>query len=261
VVVTLAIGACVAGTGVTLAGVGRWGLSSGPQERTVSALAIDPQNPRTVYAGVYKGGAFKSTDGGASWRPVGLKDLTVSKVTLDPSNPRTVYAGTGGGVFKSVHGGEPWASIAKGIIWSGARIVDALALDPHHPQIVYAGTTDHGLFKSTNGGTSWRAAGLKSTNGGAGWRSTGPKGPFSVASLALDPSSAQTLYAGTTLDADASYRGNNGGVFRSTDGGRSWQPFNEGLTNPNVLALAIDVTGKALYAGTQGGVFGFRYGR
>jgi photosystem II stability/assembly factor-like uncharacterized protein len=68
---------------------------------TVSTLAVDPQNPRTVYAGTYGRGVFKTTDGGTSWSAVnsGLTTLSVNSLAIDPQNPNTIYAGTGGGVF------------------------------------------------------------------------------------------------------------------------------------------------------------------
>jgi len=119
------------------------------------------------------------------------------------------------------------------------RYVRALAIDPQRPTTLYAGT-DGGVYKSTDGGASWRAintTGLTNRN---------------VWALAIDPQTPTTLYAGT--------RG--GGVYKSTDGGARWQAINTGLTNLEVRALAIDPqTPTTLYAGTgsvvtgSGGVF------
>jgi photosystem II stability/assembly factor-like uncharacterized protein len=68
---------------------------------TVSTFAVDPQNPRTVYAGVGGRGVFKTTDGGTSWSAVnsGLTTLSVNSLAIDRQNPSTIYAGTAGGVF------------------------------------------------------------------------------------------------------------------------------------------------------------------
>jgi photosystem II stability/assembly factor-like uncharacterized protein len=109
--------------------------------------------------------------------------------------------------------------------------VKALAIDPSTPATLYAGTFFGGVFKSTNGGTSWTAinSGLTIT---------------SVYALAIDPSTPAMLYAGT-----------DGGVFKSTNGGTSWAAVNSGLpTNAFVYALTIDPSNPAtLYAGTVGG--------
>ena len=104
-----------------------------------------------------------------------------------------------------------------------------LAIDPQKPSTLYAGT-DHGVFKSTDGGAAWSAV-------NTGLPSTG------VDALAIDPATPSTLYAG-----------GGGGVFKSTDGGAAWSAINTGLTTPWVGALAIDpVTPSTLYAGTWGG--------
>ncbi len=73
-------------------------VNSGP---TVSTVAVDPQNPRTVYAGVGGRGVFKTTDGATSWSAVnsGLTTLSVNSLAIDSQNPSTIYAGTGGGLF------------------------------------------------------------------------------------------------------------------------------------------------------------------
>src|SRR5882724_10756771 len=82
----------------------------------VTALAIDPLTPTTLYAGT-AGGVFKSMDGGASWSAIGL--INVSALAIDPLTPTTVYAGIGtfdmgalGGVFKSTDGGASWNAVA-----------------------------------------------------------------------------------------------------------------------------------------------------
>jgi photosystem II stability/assembly factor-like uncharacterized protein len=103
-------------------------------------LALNPQRPRTVYAGTSEGAEiFKSTDGGASWRTVatGLaanQAEYVEAFAIDPLTPTTVYAGTDWGVFKSTDGGGRWRLFDKGM----GRGVSALAIDPQTPTIIYA---------------------------------------------------------------------------------------------------------------------------
>src|SRR5262245_23214816 len=85
----------------------------GPSGGNVSAVAIDPQTPNTVYAGTSSGGVFKSINGGRSWTAVnsGLTNLDVRVLAIDPHHPATLYTGTAGigRLFKSVNGGESWS--------------------------------------------------------------------------------------------------------------------------------------------------------
>src|SRR5262249_6828389 len=142
-------------------------------------------------------------------------NLNVTALVIDPSTPDTLYAGIagiGGGVYKSTNGGTSWRAVKSGL---ADRIVDTLVIDPSTPSTLYAGTNDYyypvarsGVYKSTNGGTSWTAmSGLTNI----------------VNVLTTDPSTPDTLYAGT----------NGGGVFKSTDGSR-WIAMNSGLRNSSV---------------------------
>ena len=87
-----------------------------PPGGDVRALAIDPITPRTLYAGTYGGGVFKSTDAGATWSAAntGLDSTGVTALAIDPNTPSTLYAGTGGGVFKSTDAGATWGAATPG---------------------------------------------------------------------------------------------------------------------------------------------------
>src|SRR5206468_3479505 len=118
------------------AGINEW-TSHGPGGGFITALAVDPQNPNTVYAGTIGGGVFKSANGGASWSAAnfGLTAADVRALAVDPRNPSTVYAGTNGaGVFKSTNGGASWSAANSGLT---ATDVHALAVDPQSPSTVY----------------------------------------------------------------------------------------------------------------------------
>ena len=221
-------------------GGGSWrAINAAPSN--VFAFVIDPTNPRTLYAGTFGDGAFKSTDGGDHWRAIntGLSSSYVVALAIDPTMPRTLYAGTDGGAFKSTEGGDSWQAINAGL---SSTYLHALAIDPTTPGILYAGT-DGGAFKSTDGGGSWQAinAGLSNT---------------SVQAFAIDPTTPRTLYAGTSDNGDPNRME---GVFKSTNGGNSWQAINADLSKTPVWALAIaPTTPSTLYAGTSGGVFSIR---
>jgi len=226
----LAVGTSIS-TGAS-AGVGIW-TSGGPYGGQVSALAINPLTPTTLYAGLYSGGVFKSTDAGGTWAAAntGLTNLIVYALAINPATPGTLYVGTDSdGIFKSTDSGGTWVPASTGL---PDEEVYALAIDPANPSTLYAGIgaapMGYGLYKSIDSGATWVAA---------------SSGLFDqVNALAINLSTPSTLYAGTDR-----------GVFKSTDAGGTWTKANTGLTNEDVLALAIDPAAPAtLYAGTYGG--------
>src|SRR5262249_13169214 len=135
------------------AGPNVW-TSIGPDGGAVSALAIDPQSPSTIYAATF-GGIFKSTDGGENWKALSVptSGLSFFALAVDPQNRGTVYAGTMVGVFKTTDGGASWSSPQM------AFPVNALVIDPRSPGTVFAGTAQlGGVLKTTDGGRTWSAA-------------------------------------------------------------------------------------------------------
>ena len=205
----------------------------------VTALAVDPTIPGTLYA-AFDTGIFKSTDAGNTWinPSTGLPGgPTVFALALDPRTPGTLYAGTGDGVvFKSVDGGSTWnAASTTGL--SGA-IVSSFAFDPSTPGTLFVGMGG-GVFKTIDGGDTWTATPVRDI----------------VFALARDPTSPPgTLYAGTAGGIN-SITGSGGGVLKSTDGGATWSAANTGLPDfATVTALALDprALGK-LYATSGGG--------
>ena len=129
----------VCGVSLAEAGVNVW-TSNGPEGGSISALAIDPTTPTTLYAGTQGGGVFKSTNGGASWSAVntGLVASHVFALVIDPTTPTTLYAGTDVGVFKSTNGGGSWSAVNTGL--TDFAFVSALAIDPMTATTLYAGT-------------------------------------------------------------------------------------------------------------------------
>src|SRR6185295_7455001 len=130
------------------------------------ALVIDPLRPRTMYAGGVDGGVWKTTDGGASWLPLGdlLPSLAVASLALDPSHRGVLYAGTGegfgngdavrgAGIFKSSDGGATWHQLLA-TATSDFTYVNRLAVSPHDGARVYA-ATGTGLFRSLDAGAHW----------------------------------------------------------------------------------------------------------
>jgi photosystem II stability/assembly factor-like uncharacterized protein len=191
------------------------GLEDGP----VHALAVDPADPGTVYAG-RADGIFLSHDGGAHWARVesALFDpnrgtSNIVKLAVDPRQPSTIYAGGTGPLYKSADRGATWS-----VAWTGPGSVflDALAIDPSGA--VYT------LFSHALG--SGEDAVFRSTDGGATWLPVFSR--FAIQSLAIDGRSSGRLYVGTQA----------GGVYRSDDGGGAWTAANHGLREVGFAAIA-----------------------
>jgi photosystem II stability/assembly factor-like uncharacterized protein len=119
---------------------------------SVQAVAINPQNPNTLYVGTAPdhnggGGVLKSTDGGMTWVGTGLTMSNVHALAIDPQNPSIVYAGTDGGVFKTFDGGANWSAINSGLT---ALSVSTLTINALNSITLYAGTYAGGVFEMTD---------------------------------------------------------------------------------------------------------------
>src|ERR1039457_4665903 len=154
---------------------------------SIGAVAVAPSDPNTIYVGSGEGlqrpdlstgdGMYKSTDGGSSWRHLGLRDAQqIPAILVDPRNPNRLFVAVLGhpygpnperGVFRSTDGGQTWQKVLYKDERTGA--ID-LAFDPRNPQTVYAvlwqaqqGPWENGTFSGPNSGL------FKSTDGGATW--------------------------------------------------------------------------------------------
>jgi photosystem II stability/assembly factor-like uncharacterized protein len=215
----------------SLDGGSTWSLAtSGLFATSIYSLAIDPQNPHTVYTGD-GAGLYKSTDGAVSWSATGnLPGVSVFVLAGDPHEPGTFYAGGPKGLYKSIDGGANWAQLP---VAPGGTVLAAplfpLAVDTRNPGTVYSGG-----FKSTDGGASWA------------------KLAFSPTALAIDPQDSGTLYAGTIAgELAVSVLSMSGGVSKSVDGGKSWSGVNTAWQSYGVASLTVDPTNsKVVYAQT-----------
>jgi photosystem II stability/assembly factor-like uncharacterized protein len=213
--------------------------NTGLTDTIVYALAVDSGMPDTVYAGTRdpntasSGGVFKSTNAGGSWAVTGLNNINyVNALAVDPKTSGTVYAGTyGKGVFKSTKYGQDWSPVNKGLTDAS---VYALAIDPKTPDTLYAGTKS-GVFKSINAGDTWKPVFADKTY-------------IAVYAIAIDPQNSKILYAGTV---DPNGSNGAGGIFRSPDGGKTWDPVKASNPGPYIRSLAIDpIHPEIVYAGT-----------
>ncbi len=239
------------------------------------SVAFDPSDSQRIYAGAMIGnGFFKSTDGGLTWsrRKFGTPALYVIAVAVDPSSPNAVYVGTQNeGFFRSENYGDTWESIGRGLSgaityltvdptdrgrlfactatafylsedggnnWTNVLNFPAwtLTIDPGDPSTVYAAARTQGVFRSSDGGQTW-----KSINSGLTKLTMGRSAP-----VIIDPTNSQTLYVGSE----------GGGVFKSLDGGDHWFAVNSGINDLSVDGLAMDPGNPAvLYACGPNGVY------
>lgn len=230
-----------------------------------ASIVIDPSQPSILYAGSEGqpfGGVLKSIDGGVTWKNVtGRSDMSdfsgqpnVTSVVLGSPNTSIIYAATqdkayntlGKGIFKSSDAGQTWLAINDGLPSATGYghhpiAIVSLAIDPNQPSTLYAGSAQNGVFKSVDGGLHWDAT-------GAGL----PDVP--IRTLVIDHLFPATLYAGTN---GAGFNKPGAGVFRTTDGGISWIPMNDGLTDLDILSFSIDPSDSThLFIGTaNSGVF------
>ena len=211
-------------------------VSDGYFGGTVGAIAVAPSDPSVVYVGTGEetirgnvspgAGMWKSTDAGKTWTHIGLDDSQhIGRIRVHPNNPDLVYVAAMGhafgpnemrGLYRSKDGGKTWDRIL--FVNRDAGAVD-LAMDPSNPRILYASTwrfrrgpyffesggEGSALWKSTDGGDSWKEL---SRNKGM------PKGTLGIIGVSVSPSNPQNVYA--IVEAK------DGGVFRSRDGGDTW---------------------------------------
>lgn len=205
---------------------------------SVGDIAVSPTQPDIIYVGSGEGlhrpdlsvgdGIFKSTDGGKSWTHVGLNDVQqIGRLIVHPTNPDIVFAAGMGhpyganemrGIFRTTNGGKSWEKVFYINHNTGAIQIE---FDPTNPQILYADMWEHqegpwenaafsgpnsGLYKSIDGGTTWRQL----TNG-----LPGAAQGLGRIGFGISKSNPKRLYA--TVDARQ-----NGGIYRSDDAGETW---------------------------------------
>ena len=194
------------------------------------AVAGSANRPREYYLGTTGGGVMKTTDGGTTWKPVTDKYFggTIGSIAVSESNPNIVYVGTGespirgnvshgDGVFKSTDAGRTWAYVGL----KDTRQISRVRIDPKNPDVVYVGAQGHvwgpnpdrGVFKTTDGGKSWKKVLFRNDSTG-------------VTDLEIDPLHPQTLYAAFWQAYREPWKlvsgGAGSGIFKSTDGGDHW---------------------------------------
>lgn len=247
----------------------------------VIALAVDPVHPATIFAATYGNGVWVSRNGAASWSSAGtgMRDTRVAAIALVGGGSSILYAGTyGGGVYTSADSAQTWARSNAGL---RAAVVSALLVDPVSPGTIYAATSD-AVYATDDGGGTWResdsgiapyavaalaaspgaspklfagtlGSGLyQSTDRGATWTSAAASRPNDsyISSIAVDPTAAATVYAGTAHP----YTGSNPErVFKSADGGSTWTQTSLDAGQFSIDFIAVNPSrASEVFAGSSG---------
>jgi len=235
------------------------------------AVVGHPTEIRTFYFGAAAGGVWKTEDAGLSWNNVSdgqIATCSVGALAIAPSAPRVVYAGMGESCIRGnvVAGDGVWRSPDGGLTWQhrglgDSRHIARLRVHPSDPDVIYAAVFGHvygpsaerGVFRSVDGGRAWERVLYRDDHTGA-------------IDLAMDPARPNILYA-SLWDAhrkpwSLTSGGEGSGIFRSLDGGDSWQEITDRPGLPGGLKGRIGValaprTGRvwALVEAADGGLF------
>ena len=232
-------------------------IFDGQDTQSIGAIAVAPSDSNVIYVASGEGlhrpdlsvgdGIYRSADAGKTWTHLGLRDgQQIPALAVDPSNPNRLFAAVLGhpygpnaerGIFRSQDGGKTWEKVLYIDENTGGSDV---AIDPKNPQIVYAAMWDArlgpwedkndyegthgGLFKSTDGGGTW-----KQVTGGL------PKDLVQI-NVTIAPSDPNRIYATLSTKEEGAYASSKGlGVYRSDDAGMSWRK----ITNDPRPAMKI----------------------
>ena len=219
--------------------------------RALAATGV-PGEPYVFYTGFVAGGVWKTTDGGATWAP--LTDKTpissIGAIAVAPSNHNIIYAGTGeaaprgditygDGVYKSTDSGKTWSNIGL----KDTRQIGALIVDPSNVNTVlvaalghaFGPNADRGVFRTTDGGKTWKKVLFKDNNTGA-------------IDVTFDPHNSSIVYASLWQARRQPWNFSSGGagsgLYRSNDGGATWtQVKGNGLPTGILGRIDISISG------------------
>lgn len=246
--------------------------------RTVGGVGV-PSQPNVFYMGVNNGGVWKTDDYGRTWNPIfdSAPTGSVGDIGVSESNPNIIYVGTGeglhrpdlsvgDGIFKSIDGGKSWEHIGL----ENVQQVGRLVVHPNNPDIVFVAGLGHpyganeqrGVFRTKDGGKRWEKVLYIDQYTGA-------------IQVALDPNNPDVVYADMWEHQEgpwenAKFSGPNSGLYKSIDGGQTWDKLTKGLptadqglgrigigisrSNSNIIYATVQATEKGgIYKSTDAG--------
>jgi photosystem II stability/assembly factor-like uncharacterized protein len=229
----------------------RWRMLGPFRGGRVDAVTGVPGRPNEFYFGSVNGGVWKSIDAGRVWTPVfdSQPVASIGAIAVAPSAPDTVYVGSGestlrdsmgfgNGVYKSTDAGKSWTHLGL----DDTQHIGKIAVDPKNANVLfvaaighlYAPNPERGVFRSTDGGKSWKKVLFKNENVGA-------------VDVAIDPTDSRVVYASlwnTRRPPWYTYQPSNGpggGLFKSTDGGSTWHQLTNGLPKEGIGRSGIAI--------------------
>src|SRR6266403_74677 len=248
-IVFAAVAPCSLSADQGFAGALRWrnvGPFRGGRTRAIAGV---PSQPNVFYMAQVNGGVFKTIDYGRTWQPIFDDQPTgsVGAIAVSISNPEIVYVGggeglhrpdlsIGDGIYKSTDAGKTWTHLG---LRDGQQVAQ-LAVDPRNPDRFFVAVAGHpygpneerGIFRSLDGGKTFEKVLYRDENTGGG-------------DVQIDPTNSDVIYA-TLWESregpweNSTWNGTNGGIFKSTDGGKTWNQLRQGLPEKIVQAnLAI----------------------
>ena len=203
---------------------------------SIGEIAVSESDPNIVYVGTgehavrgvmtsYGNGVYKSTDGGKSWKNIGLeKTRHISDIAIHPNNPDVVYvAGQGTvhgpnndrGVFKSTDGGTTWKKV---LYINDSTGISSLSMDMNNPRILYAASWEHRRFPWTVSSGGPGSAIWKSTDEGNTWTKLSTGLPKTIGKVGISVSRANSNRVFAIVETEKS----KSGLYRSDDGGKNW---------------------------------------
>lgn len=237
----------------------------------VIAFAVDPSDRAKYYVAVASGGVWKTVNAGTTWTSVFDNEgaFSIGAIALDPKNPATVWVGTGernsqrsvgygDGVYKSEDGGRSWRNVGL----KTSEHIGRIAIDPRDSNIVFvaaqgplwSGGGERGLYKTTDGGKTWKAVIPGTEHTGA-------------TDVVIDPANPDTMYAATWQRRRHFYTLINGGpesaIYKSNDSGETWTRVRGGLPPGDLGRIGLSISPantNVVYAtveasGTLSGIF------
>ncbi|HZK78148.1 MAG TPA: hypothetical protein VFC35_04510 [Gemmatimonadaceae bacterium] len=239
----------------------RWRMLGPFRGGRVAAATGVPGRSAEFYFGSVNGGVWKTIDAGREWFPIfdSQPVASIGAIAVSASSPDTVYVGSGestlrdsvgygNGMYKSTDAGKTWTHIGL----DDTQHIGKIAVDPRNPDVVfvaaighlYAANTERGVFRTTDGGRTWKKVLYKDESIGA-------------VEVVIDPTNSQIVYAGlwnTRRPPWFTYaptNGPGGGIYKSIDGGNTWTQLTTGLPKEGIgrTGIAVSPTNpKRLYA-------------
>lgn len=216
----------------------------------INVVALNPDDEDEIWIGSAAGGVFKSINAGDSWVAIGesFAYMSIGSIAFDPTNTSTVYVGTGDpnisgypktgeGVYKTIDGGITWEHLGP----TEVGVVSTIIVDPLSSETIYMSSMgtpyyesdDRGIYKSMDGGETWEQKLFLADSAG-------------ISYMVMHPTMPDTLYAAgwdrIRSNTKSIVSGNHSRIYRSYDGGTSWDTLAGGLPQEYMSRAAIDIS-------------------